>query len=258
MSQAEQSWDPALYQSAHAFVWQMAGDLVDLLEPKPGERILDLGCGTGQLAAQIAARGAEVFGIDRSAEMVAQGRRNFPQLRFEEGDATTFRVGEPFDAVFSNATLHWVKPPEAAAARVYAALKSGGRFVGEFGGRGNVRRVCEGLRHALRREAGLDFDRLDPWYFPSVGEYTALLERHGFEVMLAARFDRPTPLEAGEGGMREWVRMFGALLLEAAAPERREAVVAAACEHMRPDLFRDGGWMADYRRLRVVARKPVE
>lgn len=141
MSQSPQTWDPTLYQSAHAFVWQMAADLIDLLDPKPGERVLDLGCGTGQPTAQIAGRGADVLGIDRSAEMIDTARRNFSRLHFEPGDATTFTAGAPFDAVFSNATLHWVKPPEAAAGRVWAALRPGGRLVAEFGGRGNVGRV---------------------------------------------------------------------------------------------------------------------
>src|SRR5688572_29408085 len=142
-------WDPDLYQSAHAFVWERAADLIDLLAPRPGERVLDLGCGTGQLTAQIAEGGATVLGVDRSPEMIAQARRNFPHLPFQVGDATTFSTDEPFDAVFSNATLHWVKPPAAAAARVFAALRPGGRFVAEFGGRGNVGRVCAALRHAM-------------------------------------------------------------------------------------------------------------
>src|SRR3954470_23257914 len=114
MSHTAPAWDPNLYQSSHAFVWQRAADLIALLAPQPGERVLDLGSGTGQLAAKINELGAEVVGIDRSAEMVEQARRNFPEVRFDVGDANTFTVEQPFDALFSNATLHWVKPPEAA------------------------------------------------------------------------------------------------------------------------------------------------
>jgi trans-aconitate methyltransferase len=134
MSQRPQTWDADLYQSSHAFVWQQAADLIDLLDPKRGERVLDLGCGTGQLTARIRERGADVIGIDRSEAMVDQARQNFPDLQFEQDNATTFTLNWPVDAVFSNATLHWVKPPEAAVARVWAALKPGGRFVAEFGG----------------------------------------------------------------------------------------------------------------------------
>jgi trans-aconitate 2-methyltransferase len=255
MSQPDTKWDASLYQDGHAFVWRMAGDLLNLLTPKPGQRVLDLGCGTGQLTAQIVERGADVLGIDRSAEMIEQARRNFPGIRFEQADATTFAVDAPFDAVFSNATLHWVRPPGAAVARVRAALKPGGRFVAEFGGRGNVGRVCDALRHALREVAGVDFCRLDPWYFPSVGEYTPLLEAQGFEVQLASLFDRPTPLDNGEDGMRNWIRLFGASLLDQVQPSQRDAVIAAACAYARPALFSDGQWFADYRRIRVVAMK---
>ena len=251
-----QKWDASLYQSSHAFVWQKAADLIDLLSPKPGERILDVGCGTGQLTAQIAARGADVIGIDRSPEMIGQARRNFPQIRFDVGDATAFALDRPVDAVFSNATLHWVKPPEAAAGRLFAALRPGGRFVAEFGGRGNVARVCDALRVALRDVAGVEFDRVSPWFYPGIAEYSAILERQGFEVTFATLFDRPTPLENGEAGMAGWVRMFGATLLDAVSPEKRDAVIDAACAHARADLFRDGAWSADYRRLRVVAQRP--
>jgi hypothetical protein len=116
--------------------------------------------------------------------------------------------------------------------------------------------VCDALRVALRDVAGVDFDAISPWFYPGIAEYSAILERAGVEVTLATLFDRPTPLENGEAGMAGWVRLFGASLLDAVAPAKREAVIAAACEQARPDLFRDGTWYADYRRLRVVAVKP--
>lgn len=256
-SERPQTWDPDRYQTSHRYVWQKAADLLELLAPHEGERILDVGCGTAQLTAQIAARGCDVLGIDRSREMIEQAKRNCPDLRFEIADVTTFTSDVPFDAVFSNATLHWVKPPEAAAARIFAALKPRGRFVAEFGGHGNIGRIRQALRVALRDVAGLDFDQLNPWFFPSVGEYAAILERRGFEVSFATLFDRPTPLEHGEAGMADWLRMFGASLLDAVEPAQRRAVLDAACADARTDLFEDGTWYADYRRLRVVALKPA-
>jgi trans-aconitate 2-methyltransferase len=252
MSQPDQTWDPNLYQSAHAFVWQKAADLLELLAPKSGERILDLGSGTGQLAAKIAEAGAEVIGIDRSPEMVEQARRNFSKMRFEVGDATTFSVDEPVGAVFSNATLHWVKPPEAAVGRVWHALQPGGRFVAEFGGKGNVGRIMDALRVALRDVAGVDFDALNPWYYPSIAEYAALLERQGFSVTFATLFERPTPLEGGAEGLRNWVRMFGASLLDRVEAGKRDAVLARVEEHARPALFGNGSWSADYVREWVI------
>lgn len=243
-------WDPGLYDSRHAFVWQHGASLVELLAPRPGQRILDLGCGTGHLTARIAEAGAEAVGLDASAEMLAQARAAYPRLSFVQGDARDFSFPEPFDAVFSNAVLHWVGEPGAVTARVRNALKSGGRFVAEFGGKGNVRAVIESIRAAASK-LGLPLE-LPRWYYPSVGEYAAVLESAGLEVRLATLFDRLTPLE-GEGGLRDWVRMFAGAALEAVPAERREEFLEAVGEAARPRLFRDGGWVADYRRLRVVA-----
>jgi trans-aconitate 2-methyltransferase len=249
------SWDAALYQSRHAFVWKFGQDLVELLAPRAGERVLDLGAGTGQLSASIAATGAEVVGVDHSDEMVAEARKNFPDVRFEAGDARTFTVDAPFDAVFSNAVLHWVKPAGEAVGRVWHALKPGGRFVAEFGGYGNVRRICDAIRGALEEVEYGSYEQLFPWYFPSIAEYAGELERRGFDVTFATLFDRPTPLE-GDGGMRNWVRMFGGAFLNAVRAEDQERFFEAVEHRARPHLHRDGKWHADYRRLRVVAYKP--
>jgi trans-aconitate 2-methyltransferase len=256
MSAGQRSWDPNLYQSRHAFVWELAKGPLDLLGAKAGERVLDLGCGTGQLTAQIAAAGAEVVGIDRSEEMVAQARRNYPQLRFEVADARTFTVEQRFDAVFSNAVLHWVKPAAAAVDRIWLALKPGGRFVAEFGGHGNIRHICGAITVAMRDHGGPPFEAISPWYYPTIGEYAGELERRGFDVTFATLFDRPTPLE-GTGGMRDWLRMFAGVFVEQVPPSRCEAFIEAVERRLRPALYYEGRWHADYRRLRVVARKTM-
>jgi trans-aconitate methyltransferase len=245
-----QQWDAGLYDGKHAFVWKHGASLVELLAPQPGERILDLGCGTGHLTAAIAAAGATVVGLDRSAEMLEQARAAYPHLDFVPGDARDFAFGEPFDAVFSNATLHWVRPPEAAVRCVRDALKPGGRFVAEFGGRGNVRAVAAALMDAAAR---LGMPPEEPaWYFPGIAEYAILMEASGLEVRLASLFDRPTPLE-GAGGLRDWVAMFGRAWLEAVPQGMREDFLQAVEDAARPTLFCAGVWTADYRRLRVVA-----
>jgi trans-aconitate methyltransferase len=246
-----QVWDPSLYERKHAFVYAYGQDLVPLLDPRPGERILDLGCGTGHLTDSIAKTGATVVGLDRSSEMVAAARRNFPGLTFVEGDATDFRFDEPFDAVFSNATLHWVPDAEGVARCVAAALRPGGRFVAEFGGRGNVRRVVAALQRAATDVAGVSLR--NPWYFPSVGEYAGLLERHGLEVRTALLFDRPTALQDGSAGMRDWLAMFAGPVLAVIPAYYRDHVVSRTEELLRPKLFRGGTWSVDYRRLRVLA-----
>ncbi len=168
-------WNTSLYDDKHSFVWKHGAALLDLLVPKPGERIIDLGCGTGHLTTKIAEAGAEVVGIDSSSEMVAEARSLYPNIRFEIADARDFAFAEPFDGVFSNAVLHWVKEPEKAIACVQEALKPGGRFVAEFGGRGNVKAIVSAL-DAASRAIGLGAWE-HPWYYPGVGEYAPLLER---------------------------------------------------------------------------------
>ena len=250
MTAPEQRWDANLYDDRHAFVWQHGSSLVDLLDPQPGERILDLGCGTGPLTASLAQKGAVVVGLDQSAEMLAQAKAAYPHLPFVQGDARDFSFPEPFDAVFSNAVLHWVRPPEAVIRCVRNGLRPGGRFVAELGGRGNVRLIESALLQAARR-VGVASEG-PGWYFPGVSEYTALLEAEGLEVRYAILFDRPTPLQ-GESGMRDWVAMFARGVLDSAPAEQREDFLHAVEEAVRPVLFRDGSWSADYRRLRIVA-----
>jgi trans-aconitate methyltransferase len=230
------SWDTERYQSRHSYVFAYGEGLVEMLEPQAGERILDLGCGSGQLTAKIAESGATTIGLDQSEEMIAEARRNFPTLKFDVGDAANFMVDAPVDAVFSNAALHWVKDANGVARSVAAALRPGGRFVVELGGKGNVQTIIDELGPVET-----------PWYFPSVGEYTSLLERHGFEIAFATLFDRPTRVE-GEDGLEDWLAMFGSSMLP--TPELRREVA----ERLRPKMFRDGGWVLDYRRLRVIAK----
>jgi trans-aconitate methyltransferase len=247
------AWDPKLYDDRHAFVWRHGAALVELLAPHPGERVLDLGCGTGHLTAQIAATGAVVLGLDRSSEMIAEARRAHPDLRFEVADARALDFVGAFDAVFSNAALHWVQEADAVAAGVARALKPGGRFVAEFGGKGNVRLIEAALARGLAAEG---VERVaSPWYFPSLAEYAGVLEGAGLEATFALLFDRPTPLEGGEDGLRAWVEMFGGHYLAQVPAGRREEYLRQVEDAARPALFRDGLWTADYRRLRVTARR---
>jgi trans-aconitate methyltransferase len=243
-------WNADLYDDKHSFVWKHGAALVELLAPKSGEAILDLGCGTGHLTAQIAAAGASVLGIDSSRPMIEKARQNFPELSFEVQDALQLPYADQFDAVFSNAVLHWIKEAELVAQGVARSLKTGGRFVAEFGGKGNVRTILAALKKGLQ-QLGIDMD-VSPWFYPTIGEYAGLLERVGLEVTFATLFDRPTPLE-GKDGMRHWVEMFRGHLLEPIPSERREELFRLIDDELRPVPLRDGTWFADYRRLRVVA-----
>lgn len=247
------SWNAELYEAKHGFVWKFGQDLIVLLDPKPGERILDLGCGTGQLTRQIAEHGADVLGLDASPEMIGQARQNYPELRFMLADAAKMTFNAEFDAVFSNAALHWMLDASAVLDGVSRALKSGGRLVAELGGRGNISHIEHAIAVVLR-ELGVSFENARRTYFPSVAEYSALLERKGLEVRFASLFDRLTPLE-GENGMKNWLEQFAWYYFESIPLSARDAALAAVVNTLRPELFVNGTWWADYRRLRVVAVK---
>lgn len=249
------TWDAKLYDGKHAFVWEKAKAVMELLAPKAGERILDLGCGTGHLTAQIAATRANVIGIDRSAEMISQAREQFPALRFEVADARHLDFERQFDAVFSNAVLHWIVEPELVVRSVARALAPGGRFVAEFGGKGNVRRVIDAINGAYPM-FGIERGLADnTWYYPSVGEYSSLLESQGLEVREAKLFDRPTRLEDGEKGLEAWLRMFAKFALDRVSAERQPDFLREIERQARLELFKNGNWELDYRRLRIAAWK---
>lgn len=246
------SWNAELYDDKHSFVWKLGSSVIELLAPQPGERILDLGCGTGQLTAQIAETGAEVIGLDNSPAMIEEARRLYPQLQFREADAHDFDVAEPFDAVFSNAVLHWITEPDRVVRCIAQALKPNGRLAVEFGGNGNVHCLANAIETACRLTLGETVSH--PWYFPSIAEFASVLERHGLEVTQAALIARPTPLE-GEDGLRNWVRMFGDHWLSRVTSEQHDDFFERVEDIARPKLYRDLVWYAEYRRLRVVARK---
>jgi len=252
---ASAGWDPNLYDEKHDFVWKYGSDLVALLEPRAGERILDLGCGTGHLTARIAETGALVTGVDRSEKMVTASRVAYPNLKFEIVDARNLSFRDEFDAVFSNAVLHWIHEPELVLQGVWRALRPGGRFVAEFGGKGNIRAIQDAFDLALAELGAARAGEVRPWYYPSVSEYATLAEKHGLEVRFITLFDRPTGLADGAAGMRNWIEMFCAEYLEKAGAAGRDEFVRRVEEKLRPQLFRDGQWWADYRRLRLVAYK---
>jgi len=247
------AWNPALYQSGHGFVWEYGKELLPLLDPRPGQRILDLGCGTGQLTAEIARSGAHVIGLDSSAGMIEEARRLHPALSFESGNATTLHFESAFDGVFSNAVLHWVREADRAVAGVCRALKPGGRFVAEFGGYGNIRHLLDAAYGAMGALGIARPEDLNPWYFPTIGEYAGVLEGNGLSVTAAWLFDRMTPLEGGRDGLFQWMEMFGGAFLEALPKDQWPAFRSEFETRAAPALLHDGIWTADYRRLRVVA-----
>ena len=196
------SWDPENYSKNARFVSDLGGPLLQLLEPKPRERILDLGCGDGALTAKIAAVGAVVIGIDSSLAQIQAARQRGLNALVMDGHGMGFKPD--FDTVFSNAVLHWMKPPERVIEEVSNLLKPGGRFVGEFGGKGNVETIRSAL-HAGLRKRGIDPWSIDPWYYPSIAEYSALLKTFAFTVEYIELIPRPTQLP---GDTLDWLGIF--------------------------------------------------
>ena len=247
-------WDAGLYDEKHSFVWKLAAAVLELLDAKPGERVLDLGCGTGHLAAKIAEAGAQVVGVDRSHEMIRQARLKYPSLRFEVMDAREISLDGTFDAVFSNATLHWIKEPQRVIAAVQKSLRPRGRFVAEFGGKGNTAELLRAVPQAWVK-LGIAGPAPHPWYYPTLAEYAGLLEQHGFEVTYASLFDRPTPLDDGVRGLRNWLEMFGSAFADGLPEATRERLLEEIERELWPKLFHNDHWVMDYRRLRVAAKR---
>lgn len=286
-------WDVDLYQNRHDFVWKYGSPLVELLDPQPNERILDVGCGSGELTRTIASHMAEkahkdvkiephnphnqglVLGMDHDANMIqrAQIQQNesgpnylhpkyFPPVHFFQGNACDFSLPNQedtlVDAIFSNAALHWVPDASTAVTAMSQVLKPGGRFVVEFGGKGNIDSIVQAANQVMGRTKDHN-----PWYFPSVGEYASLLDQHGdIDVTYAWLFDRPTILE-GDDGMKKWLQMFGGALLDEGDagndPIDLDSIMDEVVEILKATLHDDTNsmWTADYRRLRIVGQKKM-
>jgi SAM-dependent methyltransferase len=247
----KQTWDPQAYGEYGAFVHGLAGGVLEWLAAQPGERILDLGCGDGQLTARIAATGAMVTGVDASPEMAAAARSR--GIVVEEAAAESLpHPDASFDAVFSNAALHWVRGQDAMMAEVRRVLKPGGRFVAEMGGHGNIAAIRVALMAVLARHG--HGDREDGVnYYPTPEAYARRLARHGFEVERIALIPRPTQLAVS--GMEGWLRTFRRGVLESLPEALREAAVTETAALLAPALRdEEGNWTADYVRLRFVAR----
>lgn len=253
MTDTGQRWDPERYARTARFVAEYGASVLERLDPQPGERILDVGCGDGALTIEIERAGASVVGVDASDEQIGAAKALGLDARVMSGDALTFE-GE-FDAVFTNAALHWIKDAPAVIAGVRRALKPGGRFVGEMGGADNCASVRGALHDALKVR-GIDPEPLDPWFFPDEAEYTRLLEEGGFEVLAIERFSRPTPLP---GPLEDWLDTFCEFFLKALPEAEQAGVKAEIAQKLRPTLCGDDGkWTVDYVRLRFEARlKPA-
>jgi trans-aconitate methyltransferase len=246
---SKQHWSAERYAATAHFVPAFGGPVVELLDPQPGERVLDLGCGDGVLTEKILAAGASVVAVDAAPDMVAAAKARGLDARVVPGQSLAF--DREFDAVFSNAALHWMRPQEAVLEGVRRALKPGGRFVAEMGGHNNTAAILTAMRAVLARR-GIEAVSLSPWYFPSAAAYQKKLETAGFAVEEIAVIPRPTPLEAG---LDAWLDAFAEDFLNPLPAEDRRAARQEICDLLQPILRDETGlWIADYVRLRFRAR----
>lgn len=244
------SWNPESYAKNARFVSELGEPLLQLLDPKPEETILDLGCGDGALTEKIAKVGGKVLGVDSSIAQLQAARSR--GLHVAAMDGQQLSVKRKFDAVFTNAALHWMKDAEKVVDEVASALKPGGRFVGEFGGKGNVETIRQAL-HAQLSKRGINPWSVDPWYYAGPADYAELLNRHGFTVDYIELIPRPTRLP---GDILGWLEVFAQPFSKAVAETQRADFLSEVRQDLHSKLQKpDGSWYADYVRLRFKAAR---
>ena len=250
------TWNAKEYRDDFSFVPKYGADVLELIDAAPGALAVDLGCGNGGLTGQLVERGYKVIGVDASPEMLALAREKHPGVRFVEADARNFQLEQKADVIFSNAVLHWIDAAEqdALIANIAAQLKTGGQLVCEFGGKGCAETVHSALTEVFAAH-GLQYKRT--FYFPTIGEYAPMLERHGLRVTYATLFDRPT-LQQNQDGLADWIRMFDKAPFAGISADQQEVLIREAEAKLRPVLCRDGQWFIDYVRIRIRAVKQEE
>lgn len=244
-------WNPAFYDRKHHFVSKYGEAVLELLHPQGGENILDVGCGTGDLANRIKEAGATVMGIDSSHEMIEKACEKFPEIHFEIANAIDFDLHQQFDAVFSNATLHWIKKTDHPKVlnRIQQHLKPQGRLIVEMGGDHNVVHIRQAIQRVLKANGYPEQAQTQVWFFPSQKEYSALLKAAGFEIEYMEMIERPTPLQ-GDTGMENWLKMFSKQWFIGIPSDKIPRIIEEIRDLLRPDLYRKGKWIADYERFR--------
>ncbi len=247
---SQQTWNASEYTRHAAFVPSMAHDVIELLNPQKGEVVLDVGWGDGDLTAKIQERGCSVIGIDTSPSMIEAAKSRGIEAYIADGHNIDFY--NKFDAVFSNAALHWLTNPASVLTGVYRALKQDGRFVGEFGGNGNIAALLNAMKETFNENPRFGTFNM-PWYFPSADEYKNLLESSGFSVNYIERIQRPTPLISG---IEKWLEIFANGITSHLGREQKSIFLKSVKDKLVSVLYTDeNGWMADYVRLRFLATK---
>jgi len=246
-------WDADKYTKDFSFVHQYGNSVIELLDLDSTMTVLDLGCGNGALTKKLTEMGVKAIGLDASQDLLQIAKTQYNNIEFVLSDATSFALKEPVDAVFSNAVFHWIDREKQSDMMhcVYSSLKAGGQFVFEFGGVGNCNLIHSALKMFFEQHG---FDYVVPNYFPTIGEYAALLEQSNFKVVSMLLFDRMTELK-GQDGMADWIRMFVKKPFEGMNENVKNHIIEQTTEYLKDKLYKDGVWYADYVRIRGKAIK---
>ena len=245
-------WDSNAYDDKHSFVAEYGKAMLDLVNRAKGQRILDLGCGTGVLTNELAKQGATVIGTDLSPDMIKTAQSNYPHLRFQVADATQLPFDNEFDTVFSNAVFHWIPNQKQLLHSIQRALKVNGMLVCEFGAKNNIAQIQTAFEQVTGKRG---YCYTSPFFFPAEAEYRLLLEQAGFAVMHCIEYDRPTPLADGEKGLHNWLCQFFVGDLQTFSEEEKSEILRETAELCRSSIWKSQQWVADYRRIQVVAVK---
>lgn len=248
-------WNSTLYDNKHSYVAEYGKSMIDLINVEKNQKILDLGCGTGVLTNELAKKGATVIGTDLSEDMIEQANANYPSMNFQVEDAINLPFENVFDTVFSNAVFHWIPNQEKLLHSVYTSLKENGILICEFGAKNNINQIITAIEK-ITGQMGYSYHSL--FYFPSKAEYKLLLEQAGFEVKHIMEYNRPTPLADGEKGLRNWINQFFAGDLVIFSEEQKEKIFCETEKLCKNNLWKEGKWVADYRRIQVVAIKKTK
>lgn len=248
------NWNAALYDNKHKFVSNFGENLISFLNPQKGEYILDVGCGTGDLAHDISESGATVTGIDAAESMINAAKEKYPHIHFSVQDGEKFSYEPQFHAVFSNAAIHWIQNQQKVVQNCYDALLPNGRFVAELGGANNIQSIVNAVKEASNN-LSIQYDTtLFPWVFPTKEEMAAHLNNAGFNIITIEHYERPTHL-VGEDGIQNWLEMFSNNMFKNLSIDEKEAIYSECERILRPKLYKENGWIADYWRLRFIAQK---
>ena len=245
-------WDSTLYDKSQSFVSEYGKDLLSFILPDKQQHILDLGCGTGELTKKLSEISKCTIGIDGSKEMIEAAKAKYPDLDFKVMDACCLQWKDQFDVVFSNAVFHWITDQKQLLTGIYSALKDSGKLVCEFGASGNISRIEKAYGIAVEQYQN---EYKNPFYFPTVAKYSALLQEIGFKIEKIYDYDRPTPLPDGKDGLRKWMIQFFADSLAVYDEAQQSAIFEGVENMLEKDMFDGTKWIADYRRIRAIARK---